>query len=99
MWRTISPSNRSVDPLVDCPSPERTSRQLTATSPSASTDPGEDRERSERDHLACAASCLKRKRGRAFVRKLRVPPGARPLSGYRDTGLLPGHDRENLSAD
>src|ERR1700704_5522024 len=88
MWRTITPSTLSVDPLVDCPSPRRTSRRLTATSPSASTNPGEDRERSERDHLACAAGGLKRERGRAFVRMLRVPPHARPLSGYRDSGLL-----------
>src|SRR5206468_9677502 len=43
----------------------------------ASTGPGQDGERSERDHLARAARGLKRKRGRTLVRMLRIPFGGR----------------------
>ncbi len=42
----------------------------------ASTDPGQDRERPERDHLARSAVGLERERGRTLVRMLRVPARA-----------------------
>src|SRR6059036_2419475 len=43
----------------------------------ASTDPGQDGERSERDHLGRAACGLKRERGWTLVRMLRIPFGGR----------------------
>ena len=52
------------------PLPLRRNRQ------GASTDPGEDSERPERDHLARAAGGLKRE-GRTFVRMRGVPAGGR----------------------
>src|SRR5256712_1005377 len=53
----------------------RTPHQGCVAPPAVSTDPGQDRERPERDHLARAARGLKRERGRSLVRMLRVPFG------------------------